>query len=255
MGGYGHHEENSMRRIFIPGALNDTIEITGPDAHHLMHAMRAKAGQELIVVDGSSHVGRVELIAFSSEAVTAKLVERLPNDTESHLDIVLAQCLPKGDKMELIAQKAVELGITAIQPLKSRNSVVRYDEKKSADRHERWQKIVNEAAKQCGRTEIPKVFPITGIKTWLESLELNENRMLVFCYENEANQGFKDCLKNSRAKQVLLLIGPEGGFSLEEAEMLIAKGAKSISLGPRILRAETAAIAAMSIIQYELGDI
>lgn len=244
-----------MRRLFIPGNLEETIEIKGSDAHHLMHAMRAKAGQEFIVVDGSSHVGRVELIAFTAETVTAKLVERLSNNTESPIDIVLAQCLPKGDKMELIAQKAVELGITAIQPLRSRNSVVRYDERKSADRQNRWQKIVNEAAKQCGRTEIPEVFPIMELTGWIEGLELDDEHILVFCYENEANQSLKACLCGSMAKHVMLLIGPEGGFSLEEAEKLLSKGARSVSLGPRILRAETAAIAAMSIIQYELGDI
>ena len=244
-----------MRRLFIPGTLEDIIEITGPDAHHLMHVMRAKAGQEFVVVDGSSHVGRVELLSFTAEKVTAKLVERLSNNTESPIDIVLAQCLPKGDKMELIAQKAVELGITSIQPLRSRNSVVRYDEKKSADRQNRWQKIVNEAAKQCGRTEIPEILPIIELTDWLDALELDEEHMLIFCYENEANQKLKACLKNSRARRVMLLIGPEGGFSLEEAELLLAGGAKSVSLGPRILRAETAAIAAMSIIQYELGDI
>ncbi len=244
-----------MRRLFIPGTLEDIIEIKGPDAHHLMHAMRAKAGQEFVVVDGSSHVGRVELLSFTSETVTAKLIERLSNNTESPIDIVLAQCLPKGDKMELIVQKSVELGITAIRPLKSRNSVVRYDEKKAADKQNRWQKIVNEAAKQCGRTEIPEVFPIIELTKWLDGLTLNDDLALIFCYENEANYNLKACLKDLKARQVILLIGPEGGFSLEEAELLLSKGAKSVSLGPRILRAETAAIAAMSIIQYELGDI
>ncbi len=244
-----------MRRLFIPGDLEDIIEITGADAHHLMHAMRAKAGQKFVVVDGSSHVGRVELISFTSDKVTARLTERLSNNTESPIDIVLAQCLPKGDKMELIIQKAVELGITAIQPLSSRNSVVRYDKKKAADRKNRWQKIVNEAAKQCGRTEIPDVCPITGLNEWLENTEFTSEDLFVFCYENEEKQSLKSCLRDSSAKRIFLLIGPEGGFSLDEAEEILIRGAKSVSLGPRILRAETAAMTAMSIIQYELGDI
>ncbi len=244
-----------MRRLFIPGELKGTIEITGADAHHLMHAMRAKAGQEFVVVDGSSHVGRVKLVSFTADKVTAILTERLSNNTESPIEIVLAQCLPKGDKMELIVQKAVELGITAIQPLSSQNSVVRYDKKKASDRQNRWQKIVNEAAKQCGRTEIPEVCPITGLHDWLENTEFTAEDIFVFCYENEEKQSLKSCLCDSSAKRIFLLIGPEGGFSLDEAEDILIRGAKSVSLGPRILRAETAAIAAMSIIQYELGDI
>ena len=244
-----------MRRLFIPGELTDEIVITGADAHHLMHAMRAKAGQQFVVVDGSSHVGRVELVSFTAEEVTARLLERLEHNTESPLEIVLAQCLPKGDKMELIAQKAVELGITAIRPLKSRNSVVRYDEKKAAEKQKRWQKIVNEAAKQCGRTEIPEVLPVRGLSEWLREMELSEGDLMIFCYENEERRNLKECLRGLKVRRVVLLIGPEGGFSLEEAEAVLKKGAAGVSLGPRILRAETAAIAAMSIIQYELGDI
>ena len=118
-----------------------------------------------------------------------------------------------------------------------------------------WQKIADEAAKQCGRTEIPEVFSIRGLEEWLRQLELGEGDLLLFCYENEEQQNLKACLRASDAKRVILLIGPEGGFSLEEAEMVFSKGAKSVTLGPRILRAETAAIAAMSMVQYELGDI
>ncbi len=244
-----------MRRLFIPGELQERIEIRGADAHHLMHAMRAKAGQQFVVVDGSSHVGRVELIGFDSECVTARLLERLENNTESPMEIRLAQCLPKGDKLELIIQKAVELGITAIRPLQSRNSVVRYDDSKAAEKGKRWQKIANEAGKQCGRTELPEVLSLKSLKEWLGELELTDEDLFLFCYENEANQSIKECLRTSGAKRVILLIGPEGGFSLEEAELILSKGAKSVTLGPRILRAETAAIAAMSIVQYELGDI
>ncbi|MBR6343622.1 MAG: RsmE family RNA methyltransferase, partial [Selenomonadaceae bacterium] len=115
-----------MRRLFIEGELSENIIIRGADAHHLMHVMRAKAGQEITIVDGSSHIGRAELVEFTADTVTARLVERLEADTESPIAIELAQCLLKGDKPEFIVQKAVELGIVRIWPLVSANCVVRY---------------------------------------------------------------------------------------------------------------------------------
>ena len=131
-----------MRRLFYKGLLADTIEITGSDAHHLMHVMRAKAGQEVTVVDDEGSVARMEMTAFREDAVTLVLKERLAANTESPLELVLAQCLLKADKMDYVVQKAVELGVTEIVPVKSHNCVVRYDAKKAAARQARWQKSV-----------------------------------------------------------------------------------------------------------------
>lgn len=242
-----------MRRLFLKGVLADEVTITGDDAAHLMYAMRAKAGDEVTLVDDHGAVGRMELTAFTQDSVTMRLVERLDADTESPIDIELAQCLLKGDKFELVIQKAVELGVTRIQPLASRNCVVRYEGKKAAAKRERWQKIAEEAAKQCGRTRVPEVLPMLPLTEWLDARQ----GTLLFCYENEEQQPIKTALRAlpDNTGTIIALIGPEGGFTLDEAAAIEAAGGQSVTLGPRILRAETAAIAAMSIVQYEKGDL
>ena len=244
-----------MRRLFYRGLLADTIEITGEDAHHLMHVMRAKPGQEVTVVDDAGQAARMAMTAFSATAVTLTLIERLDADTEPPIDITLAPCLLKGDKMEFVVQKAVELGAVGVIPVRSQNCVVRYDAKKAAARQQRWQKIADEAAKQCGRTALLAVEPVTDIKGLIAAEKEQEDSVLVFFYENEDQQTVKDYLRQITAKRIVLLVGPEGGFSLEEAKAVEEAGGKSVTLGPRILRAETAALTAMSVVQYECGDL
>ncbi len=241
-----------MRRLFYKGLLADTIEIIGSDAHHLMHVMRAKAGQEVTVVDDEGSVARMEMTAFREDAVTLVLKERLAANTESPLELVLAQCLLKADKMDYVVQKAVELGVTEIVPVKSHNCVVRYDAKKAAARQVRWQKIAEEAAKQCGRTALTEVTPITDLSGLIKE---NSGTEIVFCYENEDETTVKSCLQAAKGKRLILLIGPEGGFTLDEAQAVQEAGGKAVTLGPRILRAETAAVAAVTVAQYENGDL
>lgn len=243
-----------MRRLFYKGRLAETIAITGPDAHHLMHVMRAKPGQAVVVVDDAGKVGRMEMVAFSPEAVMLKLREELAADTESPLELILAQCLLKADKMDTVVQKAVELGATGVMPIRSHNCVVRYDAKKAESRRSRWQKIADEAAKQCGRTSLVEVCPIASLASFCADMQ-QEGTEVVFCYENEEQKTAKACLQKLAGKRIVLLIGPEGGFTLEEAEAVMAVGGHSVTLGPRILRAETAAIAGLSIVQYEKGDL
>jgi len=244
-----------MRRLFYKGLLADTIEITGSDAHHLMHVMRAKAGQEVTVVDDEGSVACMEMTAFREDAVTLVLKERLAANTESPLELVLAQCLLKADKMDYVVQKAVELGVTEIVPVKSHNCVVRYDAKKAAARQARWQKIAEEAAKQCGRTALTEVTPIMDLSNLLKENSGMEDTEIVFCYENEDETTVKSCLQAAKGKRLILLIGPEGGFTLDEAQAVQEAGGKAVTLGPRILRAETAAVAAVTVAQYENGDL
>ena len=244
-----------MRRLFYKGLLADTIEITGSDAHHLMHVMRAKAGQEVTVVDDAGCVARMEMTAFREDAVTLTLKERLAADTESPLKLVLAQCLLKADKMDYVVQKAVELGVTEIIPVKSHNCVVRYDAKKAAARQQRWQKIAEEAAKQCGRTALTSVTPITDLSDLLKDNSCAEDTEIIFCYENEDENTVKSCLRAAQGKRLILLVGPEGGFTLGEAQTVQEAGGRAVTLGSRILRAETAAVAAVTVAQYENGDL
>lgn len=247
-----------MRRIFIKALLQEELVITGGDAHHLGRVMRARAGDRILVADDEGKVGEYELTGFTESSVSMRLVQYVEERTESPVEIVLAQCLPKGDKLELIVQKATELGVNAIVPLASDNCVVRYDSKKAQARQEKWQKIADEAGKQCGRSRLPEVQPVQPFGEWLREMagEQSGDTAICMCYENELQQGMKEFLQGQRtAKRFVVIIGPEGGFSLAEAALAKELGIASVSLGTRILRAETAAISAVALIQYENGDL
>ena len=243
-----------MRRIFISDLLSENIEIIGKDAQHIAHVMRARVGDHIVVADDEGKVGEYMMTGFGESTVSMKLIKAIEENTESPIDITLAQCLPKGDKLELITQKATELGINTIVPLISDNCAVRYDDKKSRSRQEKWQKIANEAGKQCGRSRLPVVEPIAALKVWLARV-VGEDIALCMCYENEEQIGIRDFLRQESRRKIAVIIGPEGGFSLDEIEFAKNLGIPSVSLGNRILRAETAAIAAMAIVQYEKGDL
>lgn len=242
-----------MRRLFIDEALSDEFFIQGEDAKHLLYAMRVKKDQIFTIVDKDSKVANAKVISCSSDKVQMQLVEYIEDaDTEAPIEVVVAQCLPKGDKMEFIVQKAVELGASAIVPIVSRHCVVKYDDKKKQQRQQKWQKIADEAVKQCGRTIKPTVEPIINLEKLLADYV---DYAKYICYEAEGKQSFGQILKSESAKKYLLLIGAEGGFSPEEVEQCKNAGFKSISLGKRILRAETASLAALTIIMYEKGDL
>ena len=247
-----------MRRIFIKALLQEELVITGGDAHHLGRVMRAKAGDRILVADDEGKVGEYELTGFTESSVSMKLVQQVEERTESPVEIVLAQCLPKGDKLDLIVQKATELGVNVIVPLVSDNCVVRYDGKKAKAKQEKWQKIADEAGKQCGRSRLPEVQQVQPFRQWLREAAdgKRDDTAVCMCYENELQQGMKDFLQGQRAaKRFVVIIGPEGGFSLAEAALAKELGIASVSLGTRILRAETAAISAAAVIQYENGDL
>ena len=247
-----------MRRIFIKALLQEELVITGGDAHHLGRVMRARAGDRILVADDEGKVGEYELTGFTESSVSMRLVQYVEERTESPVEIVLAQCLPKGDKLDLIVQKATELGVNVIVPLASDNCVVRYDSKKAQARQEKWQKIADEAGKQCGRSRLPVVMPVQPFKAWLREAAAGQGDAVAvcMCYENELQQGMKDFLQGQRAaKRFVVIIGPEGGFSLAEAALAKELGIASVSLGTRILRAETAAISGVAVIQYEKGDL
>lgn len=244
-----------MRRLFYRGILGEEIRICGADAHHLMHVLRAKPGDEMVVVDDVNQVARMEMIHFAEDAVTMRMKERLSLEAESPLEITLVQCLLKADKMDFVVQKAAELGVGRVLPLLSRNCVVRYDRKKREERQERWQRIAHEAAKQCGRTALMEVGPIQEISAFFPRIMDREEGKILFCYENETNNSIKEHLRGLMGNRVMLIIGPEGGFTQEEAERIETCGGISVTLGPRILRAETAAVAALAVVQYEKGDL
>ena len=245
-----------MRRLFYAGALAEEIEITGGDAHHLVRVMRAQSGDEVIVAGGDGRAARMAICGIERDRVHLRRMAYLPQAETRNAEVILIQALLKGEKMDFVVQKAVELGAAALYPVETEHVVVRYDAKKAAAKAVRWQKIADEAAKQCGRQALMPVAAIAPLSALLRNPELfgAPDTALVFCYEGEREQSLRTRLHGFSARRVVLIVGAEGGFSPAEAAAIQAVGAQSVSLGRLILRAETAALAAVAVTQYELGN-
>jgi 16S rRNA (uracil1498-N3)-methyltransferase len=246
-----------MPRFFISSKdiFDDNINVTGEDYNHIKKVLRLKCGELITLSDGEGLEYVAEIVEFGDGFVHTKVVESFKNTTEPPIKVTLYQGLPKSDKMDFIIQKSVELGITKIVPVLTERTVVRLDSEKDAlKKCERWNRISLEAAKQCNRGIIPKIeIPIS----FKEAIKQTENKALsLIPYEKEAKNSLKQILKRvDSISEISVFIGPEGGFTEQEIEQAVSFGLSSVTLGPRILRTETAGIAVLSILMYELGDV
>lgn len=243
-----------MQKFFVSREnINDSkVIITGDDIKHISKVLRKSIGDILIVSDGYGMEYEVKISQLDKEKLYADILQKTQAKIQT-LEVTLYQALPKLDKMDTIIQKCTELGITKIVPYISEFTVITIDEKKSDKKTERWRKIALEACKQCGRSVIPDVTPIHSFEDMLS--EQQHYDIGIFAYEKE-NSSVKKLLKeNSESKRISIIIGPEGGFSKEEARKIVEYGAKSVGLGPRILRTETAGMVVLCIIMYELGGM
>lgn len=244
-----------MPRFFIENASGDTMTITGQDATHITRSLRMKEGDSLTVCGGQGLDFHCVIASMTDSEVLLRVEETVPTDSEPSVRLTLYQGLPKGDKLELIIEKTVELGVTAIVPVLMQRSVSRPDAKSAAKKQERWQKIALSAAKQCGRGVIPTVEPMITFRQMLP--RLREHQAVLFFYEcgglplPEALGG----IVQKGLTDVAVVIGPEGGFDLAEAQALQESGALTATLGKRILRTETAPIAAAAAIMYATGNM
>ena len=246
-----------MRQVFYPGELTEAIAITGGDAHHLARVMRAQIGDVITVVDAAGQAAEMAVTALTRDAVHLRMQRVLPAETEGR-EVVLVQALLKGEKMDFVVQKAAELGAVCVCPIVTEHVVVRYDAKKAAAKAARWQKIADEAAKQCGRRTLMRVAPVVSLTELLRDPAYigAADTVTVFCYEQqEERQSMRTVLGGTEARRVTLIVGAEGGFSPAEAAAVTAAGGQSVSLGHRILRAETASLTALAVTQYELGNL
>lgn len=245
-----------MRQVFYPGELTEAIAITGGDAHHLAHVMRAQIGDAITVVDAAGQAAEMVVTALTRDAVRLRMQRVLPAETEDR-EVVLVQALLKGEKMDFVVQKAAELGAVCVCPIVTEHVVVRYDAKKAAAKAARWQKIADEAAKQCGRRTLMTVAPIVSLTELLRDPAYigAADTATVFCYEQEERQSMRTVLGGTEARRVTLIVGAEGGFSPAEAAAVTAAGGQPVSLGHRILRAETASLTVLAVTQYELGNL
>ena len=231
---------------------DDEIRITGSDVNHIGNVLRMRPGEKICVSDGQKTDYCCIIDQITPEQVTARIVNRSEESRELPSRIWLFQGLPKGDKMELIIQKAVELGVYAVVPVAMKRSVVKLDEKKAAAKKRRWELISESAAKQSGRQTVPLIGEVTDLKGALK-LAANMKRKLL-PYENETGmEGARRAIEScGPGEEIAVLIGPEGGFEPEEVEQAKEAGFTALSLGKRILRTETAGLCVLSLLMFRL---
>lgn len=241
-----------MHHFFIePSQIEDgVIHVEGADVNHIKNVLRMKQGEQAVFSDGTlmQYLGALE----SSEPMRFRILDLFKEGRELPSRISLFQGIPKGDKMELVIQKATELGVSDIFPVSTCRTVVRLDAKKAEKKTVRWNEIAKASAKQCGRSRIPLVHQVTSFDEAL--LRAGEMDVLLIPYERA--EGMEDTRRAVErilpGQSVGIFIGPEGGFEESEVELAVSKGASPITLGKRILRTETAGLVILSILLYHL---
>ena len=230
----------------------ERVIITGSDVNHIRNVLRMKAGEQVRISDNSGSDYLCRIAEITSEQVELYIIERCSN-TELPVRITLFQGLPKSDKMELIIQKAVELGVSEIVPVAMKNCVVKLDEKKAKAKQSRWQAIAESAAKQSKRSVIPAIGEVTAFS--VAAARAKEMEVRLVPYENERGMAHtREVLKKiAKGSRVAVFIGPEGGFAPSEIE-LVQDNMELISLGNRILRTETAGLAALAMLILAIED-
>ena len=243
-----------MPRFFVSGSAvdgeNNVIKITSEDARHIARSLRMAVGDSVTVCDGSSTEYLCELTRIRDEECECKILSSRPAAGEAPVDITLCMAYPKGDKLETVIQKAVEMGASRIVPFESSRCIKRPKAEKLDKVVARLTRIAEEAAKQCGRAKLPTVTSPVGYSEMLR-IAL-ESELSLFCFECERERSLKAALKErGKVGSISVIVGAEGGFSSAEAEEAALAGCVSISLGERILRCETAPSYVLSAISYE----
>lgn len=243
-----------MQQFFAEHSLieKETIRLEGADVNHMKNVLRMKPGEEVRICNGSGKQYKCRVKSYENGSAILKIMKETEAEGELPVRIYLFQGLPKGDKMEWIVQKAVELGVYCVVPFAAKRSVVKLDPKKAEKKRERWQAIAKGAAEQSGRGIIPKVHQVISYEKALEMAK--ELDVVMIPYERaEGMQSTVNVMKSvTPGKTAGIFIGPEGGFEETEVSRACAEGACAVSLGKRILRTETAGLMALSVLMYQL---
>jgi len=235
------------------------IIITGEDVNHIKNVLRLNIDDDLQICDLDTAINYTcGIYKIDIDKIECTIFNQIDSEAESNIHINIFQGIPKSDKMELIIQKCVELGVNEITPVEMKRCIAKVEDKAKIKKIDRWQKISEVAAKQCGRDRVPKINDVVNIKKICNLV--CEYDIVLLAYENEKENTLKKelfNLKNKSNKQlrIAIIIGPEGGIDKEEVGLLLANEVKSVTLGKRILRTETVAFVLTSIIMYELGDL
>lgn len=240
---------------------NETINIIGGDVNHIKNVLRKKEKEKIeICIIGNEEKGIdtiSEIEKIEENCIKCRILEYKVSETEGKIQVTIFQGLPKSDKMELVIQKSVELGVYEIYPIEMKRCIVKLKEQEANKKIARWQKISEVAAKQSGRNIIPQIKEKVNIKQVCNMVE-NYDKLIV-AYEEEKENSLKSELKSIKSKdkeniKIAILVGPEGGIDLAEIEELRKAGAVIVTLGKRILRTETVALNVLSNIMYELEE-
>ena len=242
-----------MPKFFVNSnqTQDKTIYITDEDAKHMISVLRMKKDDRVLVSDGQDIDYDCIIKDISKNKVELEIKDMFKSISEPQVKVTLYQGLPKSDKMELIIQKCVELGVDKIVPVAAERSVVKFEEpKKSEKKIERWNKISEAAAKQSQRSKVPLVTEIMSYSQAIEQA-VKENDSVIIPYENETNFTIKQFLKDFNGRSIAVFIGPEGGFADKEIEFAKQKNIQAVTLGKRILRTETAGFVVLANVMYE----
>ncbi len=239
-------------RLYVEEKLEQggSIRLEGDRAHYLGRVLRLEAGADFVLFNGKGGEFEARVERADRGAVWARVGAFTSVERESPLNVTLVQGISRGERMDFTVQKAVELGVASIAPVTTERSTVRLDGARRSRRLEHWRGIVVNACQQCGRTRIPSIDKITSLDQWLKTAAKSPATRLVL-----SPQGALSANDLELQRDVVLLIGPEGGFSQGELERLNQSGFRALSLGPRILRTETAAVAALTALQLKGGDL
>lgn len=245
-----------MTRFFIPSSQikGKTAVLNGSDFHHVLNVLRKQVGDEIHILNGQGGEYSAIIKEIRPDEVVAEIQIQMEKSTESRVKINLIQGLPKADKFEWIIQKNTELGISSFQPVLTERTAIRLDSGSRLKKKERWETIIKTAAEQSGRQVIPKLEMTLD---WTKVLAQLEPGLTLIPWESEEECSLKDVLdKQKRIPETInLFIGPEGGFSLKEVKDVRGRGGIPVSLGPRILRTETAGLVAGAAILYHFGEL
>lgn len=241
------------------------VTLSTHETHHLIHVLRMTPGDETLVFDGCGRELRCIFRRVESNRAQLEIEETLSDVVESTLHLTLAQALAKGEKFDFIVQKATELGVSCIVPLITRYADVRLDDQQKTKRVERWRRISLEAMKQCGRRRLVEITMPRTLPEFIAELEpssgpthgaLPDIPRAHLLFTETGGMAITDALEGISSQSAIVAhIGPEGGWSVDELETLRDCGCRSVSLGPRILRTETASVVAMTLIQHSMGDL
>lgn len=241
-----------LTRVHVPGPLaaGSRQTIAGEAASHITRVLRLRPGDPLVLFDGrgGEHAARIE--GFRKSAVIVAVAAHVPTDRESPLSLTLAQGISRGERMDWVVQKATELGVTRIVPVLTERTVVKLDAKQSERRLSHWRGIAVAACEQSGRNKLPDIAPPLGLPVFLRDPAPSTNRLLLSPTGTQRIDDLK-----ATEQRVIVLIGPEGGLTETEQHAAISAGYIAVKLGPRVLRTETAAIAALTLLQHQFGDL